>query len=545
MIKHQSATQESLVNTHGPLSLPWEIWKSIIIKTIAIYDRFHWRTPDLGDANISIRSMSCVSRSMSLLVHDVVVESFKYIGPGACNWSLSHFIHLKTLDLTFFSDCLKVTDDGLKNLTNLVSLRVYVDYDYQSNFSLQGITHLTNLEYLEIKGEGDYLNEYNYDFDEPSYRENSNMFLPFVANLTSLNLGSPCVKYFRDSDLLLLTNLTQLSLSRSHITNAVFSHLTCLQYLSLYQNQNITDEALVFLTNLTSLQLTEDSISGKNLNLLPNLRSLDLVRNVTFAAEDFSKLTNLTKLQLSYNCNRIMPWMNLTNLTHLEVIRDSQLNNEGLFVLSKLKKLVLIETNWISGKTLMNFTNLTDLDIDYTYFDLNLDLIPEIRLLGEAICTLNNLVRLSIFDSRIICNLQDTTAVAKNLSNLTELTLQDSRMTREFILQFSQQLRKLTVGPSIDDSLIMKFTNLTSLDLRNNFIISDHGIRNLTKLTSLRLDSRRFQPLITLEGIMNLTNLTDLRDHLFSNSSLMKEEVIRNFPYLLHPSIQESCFSFL
>ena len=57
----------------------------------------------------------------------------------------------------------------------------------------------------------------------------------------------------------------------------------------------------------------------------------------------------------------------------------------------------------------------------------------------------------------------------------------------------------------ITDEGIKGLINLTSLELFNNEIITDEGIKGLTNLTSLDLESNK---IITDEGIKTLTNLT-------------------------------------
>lgn len=363
-----------------------------------------------------------------------------------------------------------------------------------------------------------------------------NSFLS-LTNLTDLDFDSDLLL---NEHLSLLPNLTRLVLKDSNITDTALLFLTNLKYLDLSDNYYITDQGLLSLSSLTSLCIRENILTGAYLHMLPNLVSLGLIENASVASHSIGMMTNLTKLHLEIQQNvNNYSLMKLTNLTDLTVRYCQRPDDLGICNLTKLKKLEWSICSWISGTTLKNLTNITDLSLSFFRYECTPPNDEKFKELGEGICALHQLVRLSLFDSRVLLPHQTS---LKKLPYLTELKLlrDDESMTPECLLQLTQ-LSKLSVGtnPMIDDSVIMKFTNLHSLNICAATNISDHGIRLLTKLSNLEVSFDLSEPNITLEGIWRLTNLTKLPSYFFLDESTNLEELIHNFPFILHHNFQE------
>lgn len=133
-MKRSSKHFDEIIQT---TSFPEEVWKSILARTIVVKPSVNHFFPPNYDTS-SLRAVSCVSQSLSLIVHALVRKYFKFLNPACTNWILSHFADTKTLDVSLYRDC--VSDSGLKNLTNLASLVVNMN-DFPGTF--QGLSLLT------------------------------------------------------------------------------------------------------------------------------------------------------------------------------------------------------------------------------------------------------------------------------------------------------------------------------------------------------------------------------------------------------------------
>ena len=78
----------------------------------------------------------------------------------------------------------------------------------------------------------------------------------------------------------------------------------------------------------------------------------------------------------------------------------------------------------------------------------------------------------------------------------------------------------------INNNLLIKFKNLTSLNLYNNNKITDEPVKQLINLTSLNLSNNR---IITDESVKELTNLTSLN---LSNNYNITDESVKNLTNL-------------
>lgn len=129
----------------------------------------------------------------------------------------------------------------------------------------------------------------------------------------------------------------------------------------------------------------------------------------------------------------------------------------------------------------------------------------ENRILDYRMATLTRLTELNLYNISIAIG--DTALAA--LTNLVTLVLQSNRLVTDQTLSVLTNLTRLdlTCNRVITDVGVSGLTSLTSLSLFEQRGVTDEGLRCLTRLTSLSLvDNRR----ITNHGLSGLTNLVSL-----------------------------------
>lgn len=113
---------------------------------------------------------------------------------------LRKFINLASLSLTHPCSYKKLTNEGIKHLSNLTSLRL--PFPDKGIISDQGLKFLTNLSYLYIGG-------------NPRETKLSDESLIHLTNLNSLEIS--CNEVFTDKSIMHLTKLTLLNISQNYI----------------------------------------------------------------------------------------------------------------------------------------------------------------------------------------------------------------------------------------------------------------------------------------------------------------------------------------
>ncbi|XP_018718577.2 receptor-like protein 6 [Eucalyptus grandis] len=352
-------------------------------------------------------------------------------------------------------------DEGTGYVTGLDLSESCLSGPINSKASLFRLAHLQSLN----------LASNNFNFSQiPSAIDD-------LVELMSLNLSSSMFEGQILSQVLKLTNLTSLDLSRNY-------------GLEL---RNPSMETLVqFLTKLEHLDLSLLNVSAPVLDAIANLSSLtSLVLQScnlrgTFPTTIF-KLPRLQLLDLGFN-----PEL----LGHLPEFHLG----------SPIKSLSLPETN-CSGKIPSSIGNLTQL----TMLDFGLN-----KLSGEIPSSLGKLVQLSYLDLGMNLLYGEIPASLTNLTNLTFLDFHDN--------QLSGQIPTTITG----------LTQLTYLDLSFNRLIGQipDNISNLESLDHLNLQSNNLNGTLRLDVILKLQHLNMLQLSSNEFSSIVEPGMNASLPNL-------------
>lgn len=210
-----------------------------------------------------------------------------------------------------------IGDIGISNLTNITKLCIG---STSSNITSDGISKLTNITELvlnshKITDSGIV----NMSMIKKLKLNNLSriMTTDILTNMTNLvNLSLRNNKTIR-GDLNVLTNITKLDLSGSHVEYGQIKNLKLVS-LKLIGKNNIHEE-LMNMTNLISLNLAfNTNITDDTLCSLTNLHKLDLCFNEIITNRGLSSLTRIDCLNLRYN-TVITDIHHLTNITKLDI----------------------------------------------------------------------------------------------------------------------------------------------------------------------------------------------------------------------------------
>ena len=177
-----------------------------------------------------------------------------------------------------------ITNDGLSRLTNLEKLSIPT---YSTlNSALRLLTNLRTLQFFHDLSDAD--------------------LSPLSDSLTSLDLSYVSSLVTNDS-LTRLTNLKILTLQNhsfvrpsGFITSEGLSKMTGLTKLRLRGNREVRDEWITSLTNLTELDIFNTGITDASLTRLSNLRHILLPIDISsIDIDELSKLHKLTDITLS------------------------------------------------------------------------------------------------------------------------------------------------------------------------------------------------------------------------------------------------------
>lgn len=302
-----------------------------------------------------------------------------------------------------------------------------------------------------------------------------------------------------------LPNLTDLtSCNPNTITDDGIQNLTKLK--SLLIPKNITDNGLVRLTNLENLNIKHNLlVTDKSLSKLTKLKSLTIGCNRNITDSSVSRLEKLTYLHIRHNfmikdglwymldlktlimkgeCNNFntTSLKTLKNLTTLDLsAADFIIGDQDIMFLYKLTTLMIVDTGFISDKSLKNLFRLEKLcviaDPSYSKEEQNYD---DGNISDASISKLPNLTYLNIEQSQKI--------TSKSIGKLTKL-------------------QHLTLGNAqrITNASINKLVNLEYLHLTEADKIGDLAFKNLTKLKNLSIIGNN-----KVKGFENLYSVTSL-----------------------------------
>ena len=269
---------------------------------------------------------------------------------------INYLTNLKKLKLVLNSG---LTNEGIRNLTNITSLRI------EDNVRIWDINHMTKLKKL-------------------------------------LEIYKGCLK---DASIRHLTNLVELRIQNHNKKVKTISHLTRLQILHIAPTIDINQ--LLYLKNLTELSFGYSELSYKvNLNALTNLRKLSTNYLSIFDNESISRLTNLLFLSIEWGHSPIDNFNTLCLLTKLELSYDSKIHNRSITNLTNLLQLSLC----YGHSNLHDINKLTNIT--------SLSLTNNRGLTNDGIKNLTNLLYLDIEDCGQITNLRYFTKLNELIGNI-------------------------------------------------------------------------------------------------------------------------------
>lgn len=255
-------------------------------------------------------------------------------------------INLRVLDLTSYEN---ITDQDVEKFSTLKNL-VELKFNYQHGMTQKGLNSILQMEKLQT--------------------------IHFPSHL------------LHDKDMSLLgqmTNLKNLKPFSNQLTYKAFIHSTNLinlRKLNLHICTRITEQVLQYLTPLTNLQflnLYSTPLTGWNfkvINSLINLKEIVLsfpwILNGVKFDNDLNFITSLKNLQIiqyldcrNFSDQALEQISQLTNLQSLQICYMKEGGTKYIHSLSKLEKLILIESTIIDEdlKDLTLLTNLVTLSL--------------------------------------------------------------------------------------------------------------------------------------------------------------------------------------
>lgn len=255
----------------------------------------------------------------------------------------SYFKSFANLTSLTLIECNLVTDDCMKHCLNLKSLHMH----YCEKISGTCFKYFSNLRNLDVAG--DYIKPKN------------------CKHLT--NLEKISIAYYSSEILRHIENPKKIKsliiyYCLCQISKELFSSFSNLCELKL-SGSDITDKILVLLTNLHKLELsTCPNINGTCLKSLSKLTNLKCYNGHTITNENLMTCTNLRKLVMYTHYER--PYYSIKILTQLEKLvlqACSRTTDEDLKSLNNCRSLSLEWCYCINGSGLKSLTNLQKLSL--------------------------------------------------------------------------------------------------------------------------------------------------------------------------------------
>jgi hypothetical protein len=314
-----------------------------------------------------------------------------------------------------------------------------------------------------------------------------------IINRKSINMGSihpisnilPLI--FNNT---ILTNVTQLDVSMSNITDTTLLHLrklVNLQKLDLSVNFKITSEGLFILFDLTNL-------------IQLNLKMCDLTDDSLLFLKN---LVNLQELNLSFN---------------------SKISSRGLLCLNSLINLQILNLERCYG-----ITSLNQFTIFYNLEKLNISGCCNIKE-EEEFKYLINLMHLKVLDVSHLDIKKTSLEYLGMLSQLTSLCLSECYLTDGIShLRMLKNLLHLDISGCSDISdyelsYLKVFTKLLTLDISKCSNIRDNGLYYLSMLENLE-ELILLHCNITNDAIIHLNKCEKLKKIDISHTQIKKHKL--------------------
>lgn len=514
------------METHSTIeSVPEEVWRLIFLKA-SEKKKFNLFTELSLSTVVAAREkmfkiFACVSSTFLIYIRRFV-QVFFVDNWYHSNWLLSQFPSVTSLDLSLFND--KIMPTTLLSLTNLQSLRVYTS-ETSTIYTISQLTSLSSLSISHNRAIVDFvltnltnLTKLNVLYSN-LVSENS---IQKLSNLTSLSFGS-ANQYLTEKSIPYLTKLVKLRVLHSSIKEpGLIKQLTNLKSLLIWPSRKgaLSNEEVGSLTQLTRLTLQTDFLTDDCLLHLTNLLHLNLSWNRSITNAGLRNLPQLTRLDLNSSVS-----IDHDGISHLTTLTDLNLRNIGLRIknvgierLTRLQRLI-ISRNDITSDALWNLTNLTHLELRMKEYDLNDEILKRLTKLcylsilyhssvtDDGLSHLVSLSSLTFFPSRLITDLS-----VCQLTNLTSLEFLNARAEENIRVNAREDNIRVNAKylrnqeNLVTDAGLKTLTQLVSLGIAGNRVVSDKSISLLTNLTSLSCN--KYQ--ISFACLMQLTKLRNL-----------------------------------
>ena len=443
-------------------------------------------------------------------------------------------------------------DQGVFQDFDLDSLSLLPKESLPSLKCLEGIENFEKLTYLSV----------------PNQKLKNIKGVENLKNLKELDLQNNSIS--KVPDLSGLEELEILDLSKNELENIEFLRdAKSLRILKLSDNEIQSIEVLKSLTNLEELYLSENNIENIDiLKKLDNLKILTIKNNLELKSStvkldlirkrnpDFYK--NLIKLEIDTD-KKIEDIESLDlALDRSEDLIDIQAKLDTLKTLDGIEFFVNLKTLHLKGQKitdlkpiadLKNIENLDirDLNLDASIFFIWLKSIKYLKFSEDKLPTWKEFLKLS--------NLVDPNPIP--LISKTELkSIQGNNRTNTILLHNPELYKVLQKNNIVTDTdivmtteLIIKdnekldsleglefFRNLKSLEIERCPNVSDlTPIKNLIKISRLRIRDSSIESISCLENLRNLQHLNIARSKKF-NTQL---SVLNNFNDLEDLSLHE------
>jgi len=153
-----------------------------------------------------------------------------------------------------------------------------------------------------------------------------------IKKLTTLKVLSIYDNSISNRSFGCLTNITKLNLIRNKRINS-FKNLTNLTSLNLFKDKIITDKVLKKISNISELTLHETAITDSSLIYHTNIKRLTLLESPSVTDKSIKKLINLEYINF---CSTNITFRSLKHLTNLTKMKSDMKINKRLTRLKSL-----------------------------------------------------------------------------------------------------------------------------------------------------------------------------------------------------------------
>lgn len=239
-----------------------------------------------------------------------------------------------------------------------------------------------------------------------------------------------------------------------------------LKYLWL-ANNNITDSHIKNLNNISELGIyRNEKITNNGISHMEKLTSLNLSYNTKIDNLN-STHTNITTLILIRSVLSNESLCQFTNVTNLDIQYNTHINDFTLCKLTNIKKLCLAENAEISDLSIQKLTNITSLWLD-----------------NNTNITIDKLTDITYLKIRKIHNINDLQL--RNLTKINTLSLNNCNAITMKSIKFLTNITSLTIlNSKIDGTNLSLLTNIITFNTHRNPNIRHHHITNMLQLKNL------------------------------------------------------------